>query len=135
MLVTGKVRNWPKGGNYDNIFVQIHLTITEQDEETMLLFNGYMWPNEIKRLNELLTTYWGNEVFLINMRANDNRTHAKEYMVGWGKRKGITVFKNAIMFLTQLQLVIGTKTISLESEVKLNNKKETEQTSLFNQEI
>lgn len=130
MTITGKVRNWPRGGNYDNIFVQIHLTVDKE----LLLFNGYMWPNEVTKLNQLLTSYWGNEVFLVNMNANDNRSHAREYMLEWGQRKQKTVYKNAIMFLTQLQLEMNIAP-SLSSEVKLNNKKEVEQTSLLDEDI
>jgi len=102
-MITGKVRAWPKGSEYSNQFVQIHITLNKE----LFLFNGYMKEGEISQFNVLMASHWDG-VQLVNMKIKDPRKMAKDEVDGWAKSKGVTVYRHPVVYLTQLKMELLT---------------------------
>jgi len=116
MTFSGKLRSWPKGANFSNLFCQIYLKFDDE----LILFNGYMSDDNISNLNILLAPHWG-DIQVTQMKPRDPRKMAQMEMDVWAKDRSITIFKMAQMFLLQLKIELITLNEKNNKSLDLND--------------
>ena len=97
--VTGRIRIWPQGTNYDNQLLQIYLLVGKEKH----CFNGYVKENERKEIEEILKPHMLNITVTQEQNWNLRKPSFEEFN-SWCNSKKLTAIKHTTLFITGFKL-------------------------------